>query len=46
VTSESPLLVGGPLLMLAAVLILGLYVPPPLQRMLIAAAQGLGVAAP
>jgi hydrogenase-4 component F len=43
---ESLLLVGGPALLLAAVLILGLYVPLPLHRILMAAAQGLGVAAP
>jgi hypothetical protein len=28
------------------VLVLGLYVPLPLQRVLVAAAQGLGVVAP
>jgi hydrogenase-4 component F len=43
---ESPLLVGGPVLLLLAVLVLGLYVPPPLHRVLVAAAQGLGVSLP
>ena len=46
VVRESLLLVGGPVLLLLAVLMLGLYVPPPLQRLLVDAARGLGVAAP
>ena len=46
VVRESALLVGGPVLLLLAVLVLGLYVPPPLHQMLVAAARGLGVAAP
>ena len=37
---------ADPCLLLAAVLVLGLYVPPPLHRLLAAAAQGLGVPAP
>ncbi len=41
---ESVLLVGGPILLLAAVLLLGLYVPLPLHQLLAAAAQGLGAA--
>ncbi len=43
---ESLLLVGGPVLLLVAVLVLGLYVPPQLQRVLVAAASGLGITAP
>jgi hydrogenase-4 component F len=46
VARESLMLVGGPVLLLAAVLVLGLYVPPPLHRVLTAAAQGLGIPAP
>src|SRR5512143_30558 len=46
VARESLLLVGGPALLLATVLLLGLYVPLPLHQLLAAAAQGLGVAAP
>lgn len=46
VTRESLLLVGGPVLLLLAVLVLGLYVPPTLHRVLVDAARGLGVAAP
>jgi len=45
-TRESLLLVGGPVLLLAAVLVLGLYVPLPLHTMISDAARGLGVAAP
>jgi len=40
---ESLLLVAGPAVLLLAVLVLGLYVPPPLNRVLLAAARGLGV---
>jgi hydrogenase-4 component F len=46
VARESMMLVGGPVLLLVAVLLLGLYVPPSLHRVLAAAAQGLGVRAP
>jgi hydrogenase-4 component F len=46
VVRESALLVGGPVLLLLGVLVLGLYVPPALQRVLLAAAQGLGVPSP
>jgi hydrogenase-4 component F len=46
VARESLLLVGGPVVLLLAVLLLGLYVPPPLQRLLVAAARGLGVPTP
>ena len=46
VVRESWLLVAGPVALLLMVLMLGLYVPPPLQRMLVDAARGLGVAAP
>jgi hydrogenase-4 component F len=46
VERESLLLVGGPALLLAAVLVLGLYVPLPLHTMIEAAARGLGVVAP
>jgi len=41
---ESLLLVAGPILLLLAVLLLGLWVPPPLHRVLLDAARGLGVA--
>ncbi len=43
---ESLLLVGGPVVLLLAVLGLGLYVPAHLQQVLIEAARGLGVPAP
>jgi hydrogenase-4 component F len=43
---ESLLLVAGPVVLLVAVLILGLYVPSPLQHVLVDAARGLGAAAP
>ena len=43
---ESLMLVGGPAILLGAVLVLGLYVPPGLNRLLTAAAQGLGIPAP
>ncbi|HEU5153113.1 MAG TPA: proton-conducting transporter membrane subunit [Gemmatimonadales bacterium] len=43
---EGVLLVGGPALLLAAVLVLGVYVPPALHRVLLAAAQSLGVVTP
>jgi hydrogenase-4 component F len=43
---ESLMLVGGPAILLGAVLVLGLYVPAPLHRLLAAAAQGLGMPAP
>ena len=43
---EGALLVGGPALLLAVVLVLGVYVPPALHRVLLAAAQSLGVVAP
>ena len=43
---ESLMLVGGPAILLGAVLVLGLYVPPPLHRLLAAAAQGLGMPVP
>lgn len=46
VVRESMLLVGGPVLLLIAVLVLGLYVPPPLHRLLVAAAQSFGGMAP
>jgi hydrogenase-4 component F len=43
---ESLLLVGGPVVLLLAVLGLGLYVPAHLQQVLVEAARGLGVPAP
>jgi hydrogenase-4 component F len=43
VARESLLLIVGPILLLLAVLLLGLYVPPPLHRVLLDAARGLGV---
>ena len=46
VVRGSLLLVGGPVLLLAAVLVLGLYVPQPRRPMISAAARGLGAAAP
>jgi hydrogenase-4 component F len=46
VSRESLLLVGGPVLLLLAVLMLGLYVPPPLHRILVDAARVLGVMVP
>jgi hydrogenase-4 component F len=46
VARESLMLVGGPVLLLAAVLVLGVYVPPPLHRVIAAAAQGLGIPVP
>jgi hydrogenase-4 component F len=46
VARESLWLVGGPALLLVATLVLGLYVPPTLHRVLTGAAQGLGMGAP
>jgi hydrogenase-4 component F len=46
VVRENILLTAGPVALLLAVLLLGLYLPPPLHRVLFAAAQGLGVTAP
>lgn len=46
VERESLLLVGGPVVLLLAVLVLGLYVPSFLQQRLIEAAVGLGGVAP
>lgn len=43
---ESPLLVAGPVALLAVVLGLGLYLPRPLYELITAAARGLGVAGP
>jgi hydrogenase-4 component F len=43
---ESLLLVAGPVVLLVAVLVLGLYVPAPLNRVLLDAARGLGVLGP
>jgi hydrogenase-4 component F len=43
---ESPLLVGGPVLLLLATLGLGLYIPAHLQRVLVEAARGLGAPVP
>ncbi|HEY7683148.1 MAG TPA: proton-conducting transporter membrane subunit [Gemmatimonadales bacterium] len=46
VVRENILLTAGPVALLLAVLLFGLYLPPPLHRVLFAAAQGLGVTAP
>jgi len=43
---ENLLLVAGPIALLLAVLVLGMYIPPPLQRVLTEAARGLGGVAP
>ena len=43
---ENLLLVVGPIALLVAVLVLGMYIPPPLQRVLTEAARGLGGVAP
>ncbi len=40
---EDALLVVGPVVLLVAVLVLGVYVPAPLHRMILTAARGLGV---
>jgi len=45
-TRESLLLVGGPVMLLLAVLGLGLYIPAHLQRVLVEAARGLGAPVP
>jgi hydrogenase-4 component F len=44
--AENPLLVAGPVILLLAVLVLGVYIPLPLHDALSAAARGLGGVAP
>lgn len=46
IVRESPWLVAGPIALAAAVLMLGLYIPAPLQRALVHAAAALGGGAP
>ncbi len=46
VVRESPWLVAGPIALAAVVLMLGLYIPAPLQRALVHAAAALGGSAP
>jgi hydrogenase-4 component F len=40
---EDTLLVAGPVVLLIAVLVLGVYIPAPLHRIILTAARGLGV---